>query len=32
MVEMAGIDTFIPGFRRGADYLLKWLSHFPGVL
>jgi len=23
IVEMAGIDTLIPGFRRGADYLLK---------
>lgn len=24
VVEMAGIDAFyLPGFRRGADYLLK---------
>lgn len=23
VVEMAGIDTLFPGFRRGADYLLK---------
>lgn len=23
VVEMAGIDAFVPGFRRGADYLLK---------
>jgi hypothetical protein len=31
-VEMAGIDAIVPGFRLGADYLLKWLCHFPGVL
>jgi hypothetical protein len=29
---MAGIDTFVPGFRLGADYLLKWLNHSSGVL
>jgi hypothetical protein len=23
VVEMAGIDALVPGFRHGADYLLK---------